>query len=107
MPSGYRTDPLDEYEHILYSLKEVLPEAEENFNTAELRMMLTAKANKQEDLDKLLTEQVNWGLDYLRRQDVVESVGFQEIGARAEHNLDWSKNDYTDERLEEVLDQFN
>jgi len=49
--TGYKTEPVGEYEHILSNLQEVLSEAEERFDTASIRMGLTAKANREEDVE--------------------------------------------------------
>lgn len=104
--AGYKREPVDEYEHILTNLQTVLSEVDDCFSTAELRMAITAKANNDGDAEKMVSEQINWGLDYLRRQELVDGIDTWEIGPSPSYNHEWLKNGYTDEKLEQVIDEL-
>lgn len=103
MVHGYRSEPIGEYENILSNLGGILPEVEDRFHTAQVRMLLTVEAKEQEDLDKLLTPEINWGLDYLRRQELVDIIGGPGIGKRANYNHEWIKKDYSQIKMEEII----
>lgn len=106
MVTGYKTEPVEEYEYILSNLKPALSESEEQFKTATLRMEIAARANTEGDVEKLLSEEINWGLDYLKRKDLIQEMKPWKIGKNPSYNYEWLKNGYTEEELDEVIDEL-
>ena len=108
MMARYKEEPGDEeYRHILSNLGPVLSEVEDDFTTAEIRMLLTARSNNGERVESLVDSQINWGLDYLRREGLVESPKLGGLDSLTKYNHDWTKTErYSYEGLERVKDEL-
>lgn len=103
---GYRNEPKEEYGEILSSLQTPLSEAEEEFTTANIRMRLVVESKEYEDIEGLSTEEINWGLDYLDREGLLEPENNVDTSVLVKQSRTWHKENYSDERLEEVIEEL-